>query len=182
MKKLALTFILVFCFTFSALAQQGERIITVNSEPVTSSMSNFTNILATGSTITLSAQAKDNKKPGEKPATANPDKDTQVSLLSKPEPKANEKEVPQQYQAKLGEMFNLKEASRITYANVKQLLTDESGCVKQTLLLLQRDAEAKENFFLLQVAELRDQLGVPKDWQLDLQSMKFIQVKKTPQP
>lgn len=107
------------------------------------------------------------------------DTDTKANLIQK----QAEKEVPQQFQGKLGELYNLKEASRITYANAKQLLTDESGCVKQTLLLLQRDMEAKENFYALQVNELRDQLAIAKDWQLDIQSMKFVQVKKTtPQP
>lgn len=122
-----------------------------------------------GKDILLGKKNQDKEKPPAETKTA-------VS-------KNAEKAVPEQFQARLSEMFNLKEASRITYTTAKQLLTDDSGCVKQTLLLLQRDMEAKENYFLVKLAELRDQLDLGKDWQLDLQNMKFIQVKKpTPQP
>lgn len=99
-------------------------------------------------------------------------KDAPKKDAAKAEP--TERAVPEAQQKELRQLFTDKEYARIGYEQAVRLLTGDDGSTRQTLLLFQRDFEAKQNLYLAKVLLLRAELEIPKAWNFDLQGMRFV--------
>lgn len=86
--------------------------------------------------------------------------------------------IPEAAAKELQSLYQDAQFAEITFQNAKKLLTDDSGCVKQSLSLLEKDAQAKAGTYTTRLLATRITLDVPKDFLYNSEKGLFEAPKK----